>query len=87
VDKQERGTRNLAKLRTVKGRVRLTVWNPTPDDQTTTTVHYTDANLLAKLHDTLSEKHQAMFRSNLATLSGLHKMATFAWKHAEFRQA
>lgn len=86
MNKIERGQRNLAKLRTIAnpyiGRGRVTFWNPTPDQQTTTTVHSTDANAVLQLHDAMAPGMQARWVEYIATLYGFHKLLALAWSRA-----
>tara|TARA_R100001086_G_C11656552_1_gene208923 strand:+ start:193 stop:510 length:318 start_codon:yes stop_codon:yes gene_type:complete len=88
MNKLERGTRNLAKLRQIAnpkiGRGTVTFWNPTPEQKTTSTIYSNDAKLVIQLHDALSPENQARLIASIATLSGMHKILTIAWSNATF---
>tara|TARA_Y100000310_G_scaffold189661_1_gene189629 strand:- start:221 stop:529 length:309 start_codon:yes stop_codon:yes gene_type:complete len=88
MEKIERGTRNLEKLRRIAnpkvGRGSVTFWNPTQAQKTTATLYSDDARLVAQLHDALNPENQARLISTIATLSGLHKILAMAWRNATF---
>jgi len=88
MNRTERGTRNLAKLRKIAnpriGRGVVTFWNPTPDQKTTSTLHSTDAKLVTQLHDALNPDNQARLIASIATLAGMNKILTLAWSNATF---
>lgn len=84
----ERGTRNLAKLRAIQsdgGRGAVTFWNPTSDDQSRVTVRFTEADIVVKTYDAISEDLQPRVVRMLATMAGFVKLHAFAWDHAEYR--
>ena len=89
MDKMERGTRNLEKLRKIAhpkvGRGSVTFWNPTQAQKTTATVHSNDASLVAQLHDIISPEQQGNLLLNIATLSGFYKILNLAWSAATLK--
>ena len=94
MDKLERGTRNMRKIETIAERAghvghgRVTLWNPTPDDTMTVTLHNDDARLLMQMgakYET-SPEYAEKFLLALATVSGLQKVLNWAWSNATYKQ-
>jgi hypothetical protein len=85
MDRIERGTRNLEKLRSIttrKGRGQLTLWNPTAAKTYSHTVWATDAGLLVQVYDALSDGAAHSYLELIATASGYLRALEFAWSHA-----
>lgn len=87
MDRQERGQRNLEKLRKIATEYsgRITFWNPTAEDKMISTIHFTDAQLVTKLHDMMSLEYQSKFVRMMATASGFLKVLEFAWSKATYK--
>ena len=87
MDRQERGKRNLEKLRQIATAYsgRVTFWNPTEEDKTTMTVHFTDASLVTRLYDMMNAEKQNWLEWEIASAYGFYKVQEFAWSKAEFR--
>ena len=87
MNRQERGQRNLEKLRKIATEYsgRITFWNPTAEDKMISTIHFTDAQLVTKLHDMMSLDYQSKFVRMMATASGFLKVLEFAWSKATYK--
>ena len=100
MNKLERGTRNMRKIetiaervghgshRTLLGRGKVTLWNPTASDTMTVTLHNDDARLLVQMgakYET-SPEYAEKFLLALATVSGLQKVLNWAWSNATYKQ-
>tara|TARA_R100000306_G_scaffold51641_1_gene48613 strand:+ start:1163 stop:1441 length:279 start_codon:yes stop_codon:yes gene_type:complete len=87
MNRQERGQRNLEKLRKIATEYsgRVTFWNPTAEDKMISTIHFTDAQLVTKLHDMMSLEYQSKFVRMMATASGFLKVLEFAWSKATYK--
>ena len=88
MDRTERGTRNLAKLRAIQnngGRGAVTFWNPTEADKSRVTVRFTEADVVVKTYEAISEDLRPRLIHMLATMAGFVKLHAFAWDHAEYR--
>ena len=87
MDRQERGQRNLEKLRQIATAYsgRVTFWNPTEADKTSMTVHFTDARLVTRLYEMMNAENQEGLVRAIASVYGFQKVQQFAWSKAEYR--
>jgi hypothetical protein len=86
MEKLVRGQRNLEKLQEIANhkiwRGKVTFWNPTQEQKTTSTVHGSDASLVVQLYNRLRPEQQGKLLRSIATLAGFHKILELAWSKA-----
>ena len=86
MERIERGTRNLERLRKIATRQngRVTFFNPTKDNTQTVTVYFDSARLVTQLYDKLNEENKSVLVNKIATASGFLKIVEWCWSNASY---
>jgi hypothetical protein len=86
MERIERGTRNLERLRKIATRQngRVTFSLPTKDKIRTTTVDRDSARLVTQLYDYVKEDHKSILIDKIATASGFLKIVDWCWSNSSY---
>ena len=87
MDRNTRGAKNLQRMYEIQadgGRGVVTFWNPTQSESRRVTIHFTTADWMVKLYESLPEDLRSPFERKIATIAGLEAMNAYGWANAKW---